>query len=116
MACRSSSWTGLREVEKYFVERLDDGEGSFFEKLKSQLVPTSPETRQLVAEMLWVMLLCPDNVGLDTERDGVRTVWNWSTQPFPEESEWVRSEVLSGIGSGGVSYSVNRWREIIYMS
>lgn len=111
-------WTidHLREIEQYFVNRLDEGEGNFFEKLKTQLEPASHEAKQLAAEMMWVMLLCPDNVGFDAKLDAVRTIWGWSDQPFPEASNWTAPEVLNGIGSGGVSYNVGRWRELVFFT
>ena len=49
----------LAALQTHFIDSPDEGEGTFFEKLKGQLSGTSPEVRQLAAEMLWVMFLCP---------------------------------------------------------
>ena len=57
-------WTlaSLEALERYFVHNLDEGEGNFLDKLRAQLAPTEPVVKQLAAEMLWVMLLCPSVV------------------------------------------------------
>jgi hypothetical protein len=47
----------VAELEQYFVNNLDEGEGDFFDKLGAQLYPTSPGAKQLTAEMQWLMLL-----------------------------------------------------------
>jgi 5-methylcytosine-specific restriction enzyme B len=114
----ASLWTmnNLGEVKKYFVNQQDEGEGNFQEKLKVQLEAASSATKQLVSEMMWLMLLCPDNIGFNAKLDAIRPVWDWSGQPFPEDSRWTKPDVLNGIGSGGVSYHILRWRELAFFT
>ena len=49
----------LQALDQHFIQQPDDGEGNFFEKLLAQLALTAPEVKQLAAELLWVMFLCP---------------------------------------------------------
>ncbi len=62
------------------------GEGNFFEKLQTRLETTEPEVKQLASEMLWLMLLCPDNIGAPKKRSGAKTIWDWSAEPFPQDN------------------------------
>jgi len=111
-------WTleHFRQMEQYYVNRLDEGEGDFFQKLESQLAPAPPEVKQLAAEMMWVMLLCPSNLTFEAKRDSLQKIWGWSGRPLSESSEWLSPEVLRGVGSGGVSYNINRWRELVFFT
>ena len=112
-----SLWTleHLQSLDQYFVNQLDDGEGNFFEKLSSQLAQTAPEVKQLAAELLWVMFLCPSNTGAAKKREGIKTIWEWSGEPFPQNSPWIKDAVLAGVGSAGTSYNTNRWRELVFV-
>ena len=53
---------GLEQLDHCFVQNVDEGQGGFLDKLRSQLAPTLPTTKQLAAELLWLMLLCPSNI------------------------------------------------------
>ena len=54
-------WTGdlVEECRKAFVEQPDAGKDDFTTKLTRQMSVASPEARQLMAEMLWALLLFP---------------------------------------------------------
>jgi 5-methylcytosine-specific restriction protein B len=73
----------LEAIEQYYVNKIDQTDRTFLEKLKEQLTPTTPETKELVAEMLWVMLLCPSNLTAEKKREDVNLVWSWSGQELP---------------------------------
>ena len=105
----------FRELDQYFVHQLDEGTGNFFDKLSSQIAPTGPRVKQLAAELLWILLLCPSNVTAATKREGIKTVWGWSEEPFPHDTPWLTDAVLAGIGSAGTAYNTNRWRELIFI-
>ena len=105
----------LQALETYFINQPDEGEGNFFEKLQSQLQPTHPEVKQLSAEILWVMFLCPSNIKESKKREGIETIWSWSNESFPEDSPWLNDNVLAGIGSAGTGYNTNRWRELVFI-
>ncbi len=111
-------WTleGFRQVEQHYVNRLDEGEGDFFQKLEIQLAPASGGVKQLVVEMMWVMLLCPSNLSLVVKQEAIQKIWSWSGEGLPESPQWMSPQVLSGIGSSGVAYTINRWRELVFFT
>jgi 5-methylcytosine-specific restriction protein B len=106
----------FQQVEQHYVNRLDEGEGDFFQKLDFQLAPAAPEVKQLVAEMMWLMLLCPSNLSLAAKQDAIQRIWSWSSEPLPESPQWMSPQVLSGIGSAGVSFNIHRWRELAFLT
>jgi hypothetical protein len=97
----------------HYVDVVDAGEGGFLEKLKKQLAPTAAEVKQLAAEMMWVMVLCPSNLNVSNKRDQIVPVWEWSGEKFVDSS-WIRDPVLRGIGSGGQGFNTRRWREFSF--
>jgi hypothetical protein len=110
-------WTteSLEALERYFVKNLDEGQGSFLEKLYSQLMPTEPHVKRLAAEMQWVMLLCPSNILAATKREAVGKIWSWSEESLPPTASQSLSEaVLSGVGSAGPVFNNHRWRELVF--
>lgn len=109
-------WTlsNLEELDRYFVNSPDTGKGTFDEKLKLQLEPTGPGTRQLAAEMLWFMFLCPCNISASKKCENIEKVWKWSGESFPTDSPYVADNVLKGVGSSGTAYNQFRWRELAF--
>jgi 5-methylcytosine-specific restriction protein B len=106
----------FQQIEQHYVSRLDEGEGDFFQKLEFQLAAAPAEVKQLVAEMMWLMLLCPSNLTLGAKQDAIQRVWSWSGEPQPESPQWMSPQVLSGIGSAGVSFNIQRWRELVFFT
>src|ERR1051325_853513 len=96
-------WTleHARELIRHFVDNPDEGDRSFGEKLKDQLVPVSSGAKQLMAEMLWVMMLFPSNISAERKADLVKEVWAWSGPPLNEATKPLES-FGEGIGSGGI--------------
>jgi len=110
-----SLWTtgNLAELRKYFVESPIEGTSeNFFEKLEQQLTPASPETRQLAAEMMWVMFLFPSNVTHKKKREGVTRIWAWSGNQLNDETPNLLGPLSEGVGSGGIGFNNYRWREL----
>ena len=107
--------TNLEEMVRNFIENPYEGRDSFIDKLERQIAPTAPEVKQLAAEILWVMLLCPSNIKAYKKKETIITVWSWSNEPFPENSPWITEKVLSGVGSAGMGYNTNRWREMAFV-
>lgn len=104
----------LEAIEQYYVNNIDETDRTFLQKLKEQLTPTAPETKELVAEMLWVMLLCPSNLTAEKKREDVNLVWSWSEQALSGDLPWLSKQTLKGVGSAGQSFSHNRWRELTF--
>jgi 5-methylcytosine-specific restriction protein B len=113
----SNLWapTLIEELDRFFVQRPDEGEGIFQEKLKEQLAPTSPEAKMLAAEMMWVMYLCPSSLTANHKKQTVQMVWSWSGHPIPlSATPWLADAVLGGVGSAGPGFNQNQWRELAF--
>jgi 5-methylcytosine-specific restriction protein B len=109
------SLNNLEAIERHYVDAPDDGERTFIDKLKEQLAVSSPEVKQLAAEMIWLMLLCPSNIKALTKRTQVETVWSWSGDLLAVEPHWLSDQVFAGIGNDGQGFSYNRWRELVFL-
>ncbi|MEZ9566663.1 McrB family protein [Vibrio artabrorum] len=105
------------ELMEYFVENLDEGEGDFFQKLETQLAGSSAEAKILAAEMLWLMFLCPSNIGPASKKASIERVFAWSGLEFdPTAKDKYLSDIaLTGVGSAGTAYNTGRWRELVYV-
>ena len=68
------SWTAalVEEVYEAFVKHPDYSDNDFITKLKGQMQPASPAAQQLMAEMLWALLLFPSNMKARTKAQQVR--------------------------------------------
>ncbi|WP_041674903.1 McrB family protein [Ramlibacter tataouinensis] len=112
-----SVWTleALAALDEFYVQRPDEGEGGFHEKLKAQVEPAGPTAIQLAAELMWVMYLCPRKISAAKKRQTIQTIWGWSGDIFPADSPWLKEEVLSGIGSAGPGFNQNQWRELVFV-
>ena len=106
---RKPVWTlpYLQDLKQYFIDQPDEGKDSFFVKLEKQLEATEPEVKQLAAEMLWVIYLCPDNITKPRKLGNIRLVWEWSGKSFPENSDWLAEDVLGGAGNAGTGFNTN---------
>tara|TARA_R110002167_G_scaffold51814_3_gene149932 strand:- start:1784 stop:4405 length:2622 start_codon:yes stop_codon:yes gene_type:complete len=110
-------WTvqNIAALDQHFVNNPLEGEGDFFSKLESQLEPTAKEVKQLAAEMLWLMLLCPSNISAGKKLENVQLIWSWSGQELDPDQPLLSKETLTGVGSAGTSFNTNRWRELVYL-
>jgi 5-methylcytosine-specific restriction protein B len=102
-------------LDRHFVQRPDEGEGTFYAKLKTQLADAPPAACKLMAESLWALFLFPSNIGEQTKRDGVLQVWGWSGDVLDPAHPLLADGVLDGIGSAGMGVNTNRWRELNYL-
>ncbi|WP_232454374.1 McrB family protein [Burkholderia ubonensis] len=110
-------WTtsALELLDKHFVRNPDLGDGKFLEKLENQLAPAGSSTKQLVAEMMWLLYLCPSSLTSAHKRKTVQTIWAWSDEPSPTDSRWLDDDVLAGVGSAGPGFNQNQWRELVFV-
>lgn len=109
-------WTleNIEQLNTYFVENLDYGDGNFLGKLQAQLAPARKDAKILCAEMLWLMLLGPSNVSAKTKRKNIHEVLSWVDVSLPESNKCISDEALIGVGSAGMAYNNMRWRELAY--
>lgn len=110
-------WTSplLDQVDRYFVQRPDLGQGTFFEKLEQQLAPAESAAKLLVAEMMWLMYLCPSSLTAAHKRKTVQAIWAWTGEAVPSNSRWLDDDVLAGVGSAGPGFNQNQWRELAFL-
>jgi hypothetical protein len=94
-----SLWTAplVDEVYHAFVDHPDYGEDDFMTKLRGQMKASSAPAQQLMAEMLWALLLFPSNMKARTKAQQVRTLWAMSGEQLPDNLPFMRDEVLTGM-------------------
>src|SRR5262245_32590618 len=109
------SAASIAEVRAAFVENLDAGEGTFFEKLRGQMVNASPRAKRLMSEILWAARLFPSNITPATKRRQVTEAYAMSGATIPIDHPLLRDELLKGIGSAGPGFNNHFWRELVFI-
>ncbi|KUJ77773.1 AAA family ATPase [Ruegeria profundi] len=109
-------WTKelLDELDERFVQNLDAGEGDFFEKLEAQLSGGSPQCKQLMSELHWLILLFASRISEPKKRKDVQLIWSWSGETLPEDQPMLSDATLGGLGHTGTAYNTHRWREFVF--
>jgi 5-methylcytosine-specific restriction enzyme B len=112
-----SLWTDslVNEVYQAFVKHPDYGADDFMTKLKGQMASASASAQQLMAEMLWALLLSPSNMKARTKAQQVRTLWAMAGESLPDHLPLLEDEVLAGIGSGGPGFNNYRPNELEFL-
>ena len=105
----------IEELRAAFVDHPDTGDDDFMTKLQGQMQAASPAGRQLMAEMMWALLLFPSNIGAEKKRQHVQEIWSWSEEALPPGNPMLDSLVLQGVGSAGTAYNNLRWKELAYL-
>ena len=110
-------WTAslIDEVHRAFVEHPDYGDDDFMTKLKGQMATASASAQQLMAELLWALLLFPSNMKARTKAQQINALWAMSGDQLPENLPLMRDEVLFGIGSGGPGFNNYRPDEMAFL-
>lgn len=110
-------WTpsAFELLDEHFIKRPEIGSGKFLEKLEQQLASVDGATKQLVAEMMWLLYLCPSSLTAAHKLKTVQAVWAWSNEPFPVDSRWLDDDVLAGVGSAGPGFNQNQARELAFL-
>ena len=108
---------GLVELQRFFIEQPDETKRSFVEKLRDQLAPTAPQTKQLAAEMCWLLVLFPraSAMGGERKRELITTVWAWSGEALPLDRGMLRVPLEDGVGNPGTAYNTRRWAELAFL-
>lgn len=111
-----SLWTAenFQLLNDFFIGRLDEGEGTFYEKLSKQMDGAPPQACKLMGELLWALFLFPSNVSPQTKREGIAKAWNQSGDRLNLDHRMLADDVLQGVGSGGQAYNNLRWREVSF--
>ena len=110
-------WTpdNLDELDRWFVQNPDEGEGTYFVKLKQQLAQGSPDSRKLMAELHWLLNAFPSDISPSTKEERVREIWSWSGEDLPDEVTFLEHSILEGLGHTGQAYKNHRWRELNFI-
>lgn len=106
----------LAEIENDVVNSQLELEGNFMHRLTEQLASISPEAKQLTAEMLWLLFLCPSNISIRTKREQILAVWSLSGEPLNDAHPLLQDDVLNGVGSAGTGFNTFRAREFAYLT
>jgi 5-methylcytosine-specific restriction protein B len=108
------STANIELLDSAFTQNPDDSDRTFITKLHDQLSYSPADIKQLAAEVVWLLLLCPNNNSVEGKRKNIETIWSWSEKPFPTNSPWLTDAVLSGIGSGGRAFGSLRPLELTF--
>ena len=71
-----------------------------------------PSTKQLLAEMIWLLELAMSSTGANTKRERVKTIWGWSGEAFPG-GEYLDDKYLGGIFNYGQGLGHYMWIELL---
>ena len=99
-------WTRqwLGELRKRFLDRPDEGEGNFYQKLEQQLAGSPPEVYQLMAEVLYVhyLIIWHQRMKGDTKLDRIVAVLERSNQHIKIPVHLVAGLIpgIAGLGAG----------------
>lgn len=112
-----SLWSkeNLDELDEKFVRNPDESGANFLDKLRSQLAGATPSSIRLMAELLWLLILFPSNIGSAKKRETVTEIWSWTGDGLPSSEPYLSDDVLGGIGSAGTAYNTHRWRELVFL-
>ncbi len=91
----SSRWLG--ELRERFLDRPDEGAGTFYQKLRGQLAGSPPEVYQLMGEVLYVHFLIIWRGGMkgETKKSRIEQVLGWRA---PVST--VPSDLVDGLTPG----------------
>ncbi len=106
----------VRDLVTYFVERPDEGEGSFLEKLYTQLEPAADEAILLAAELFYVYCLpmLPASMRAATKQAQIDAILGWR-ETLPALPEDLARALATGIIPGGTGYQTYRWRLLQFL-
>ncbi|MCY3850846.1 MAG: AAA family ATPase [Acidimicrobiaceae bacterium] len=103
-------WTlsRLRELRERFLDRPDEGAGSFEDKLREQLEGSPPEVHQLMAEVLYAHLLIISRNSMkgETKRRKIDVVLGWGA-PIATMPDAVAKGLTPGVA---FSQALNLYR------
>lgn len=98
-----------------YVKQPDVGDGGFYDKLASQLATCQALDVALMTEVFWIVQLGPTNLRAPTKAKTLERIWNMkAAAPFPADSPFLATPVLSGLGSAGPGYNQYLWMEIVF--
>lgn len=112
-----SLWTAanIAKVRSAFRDGTEEGSDGFLAKLQRQLEGQSDDIRELVGELLWILLIFPSNIGASKKRETIEEVLSWRSAPRRPDEARLTDAVLGGLGSAGTAFNTHRPREFAYL-
>ena len=101
----SRRWLG--ELRGRFLDRPDESNRKFLEKLQDQLEGSSPEIYQLMGEALYFYFLIVAAKSSAREEETINSVLNWSPSPVAIPSDLIAG-LTPGIATPGVAFHTYR--------
>jgi 5-methylcytosine-specific restriction protein B len=108
-------WTAAnaRDLHERFVDQPDLGKGSFTTKLKGQLAGAPPGTAQLMAELTYLHLLLPKDIGGAAKRTVIGASLDLAPGvKIPADLDVVLDE---GVVRAGTAYMTQRDRQLSWL-
>lgn len=108
-------WTAAnaRDLHERFVDQPDLGKGSFTTKLKGQLADAPPDTAQLMAELTYLHLLLPKDIGGAAKRTVIGASLDLAPGvEIPAELDLVLDD---GVVRAGTAYMTQRDRQLSWL-
>jgi len=80
----------------------ENGDQAFYNKLRTQIGNARPKIMQLASEAVWLLLLFvyEQSFGIETKRERISEVWNFSGEPLPnsellaDDCGWQRHQLI----------------------
>lgn len=107
-------WTNesLADLKLHFTDNPDFTKRNFYIKLEGQLKAAPTTSRQLMAEILWVLQIFPSTIKSETKRSDIINTWSWSGVQLDASHPMLTDEVLGGLGSPGPAFLMHRPLEL----
>lgn len=102
------------DLYRRFVQAPLTGSGRFVDKLRRQLAGAPQETAQLAAELLYVYLLPPDDIGVAAKRQLLAEALALCPQPPNVPSE-LDAALDGGFARAGTAYHTQRDRQLAWL-
>jgi 5-methylcytosine-specific restriction enzyme B len=111
-----SVWTAVAadDLERRFVQAPQTGPGKFVEKLRRQLGGAPQETAQLAAELLYVYLLPPNDIGVAAKRLLLSEALALCPEPASVPAE-LDAALDGGFARAGTAYHTQRDRQLAWL-
>lgn len=110
-------WTidNLDELTRLYVDKPDESDRGFFEKLHDQLTGAAPDAVQLFAELLILNVLPIVNVGGVLKVKQVKEVLAMSATPVDLPDDVEAALAGGGVFHGGQAFTTYRWAQLVYL-
>jgi 5-methylcytosine-specific restriction protein B len=102
------------DLHRRFVEAPLTGSGRFVDKLRRQLAGAPQETTQLAAELLYLYLLPPDDIGVAAKRQLLAEALALCPEP-PSVPAELEAALDGGFARAGTAYHTQRDRQLAWL-